>query len=248
LRASISDKYWVIKRDPKAGAARRERFLQGTAGFWSTDRSLTVLLVLLIGNIFVVPLARFATWGRLTGRGILSLIIISGIVTTIKDRRLIALGVILAISSLFMGLEDVEHPNFYLHVINDLYSLLFIGFLAILILRQAFRPGPITSRRIQGSVAVYLLLGLLWAVAYEIVEVLSPGSFSIGARQGATLSQLGYFSFTTLTTLGFGDILPISPTARSLVVLEGLVGQLFPPILIARLVALEIEYHRSPRD
>jgi hypothetical protein len=238
----------VIKRNLKAGAARRERLLQGTAGFWSTDRSLSVLLFLLVGNIFLVPLARFATWGRLTGRAILSLIIISGIVATIKDRRLIALGVILAISSLFTGLEDVERPNFYLHLINDLYSLVFIGLLAFVILRQAFRPGPITSRRIQGSVAVYLLLGLLWAVAYEIVEVLSPGSFSVSARQGATLSQLGYFSFTTLTTVGFGDILPISPAARSLVVLEALVGQLFPAILIARLVALEIEYHRTPRD
>jgi len=238
----------VIKRNLKAGAARRERLLQGTAGFWSTDRSLSVLLFLLVGNIFLVPLARFATWGRLTGRAILSLIIISGIVATIKDRRLIALGVILAISSLFTGLEDVERPNFYLHLINDLYSLVFIGLLAFVILRQTFRPGPITSRRIQGSVAVYLLLGLLWAVAYEIVEVLSPGSFSVSARQGATLSQLGYFSFTTLTTVGFGDILPISPAARSLVVLEALVGQLFPAILIARLVALEIEYHRTPRD
>jgi Ion channel len=238
----------VIKRDPKAGAARRQKLLQGTAGFWSTDRSLTLLLVLLIGNIFLVPLARFATWGRLTGRGVLSLIIISGIITTIKDRRLIALGVIFAVGSLFMGLEDVEHPDFYLHLINDFYSLIFIGFLAIVILRQAFRPGAITSRRIQGSVAVYLLLGLLWAVAYEIVEILAPGSFSVNARHGATLPQLGYFSFTTLTTLGFGDILPISPAARALVVLEALVGQLFPAILIARLVALEIEYHRAPRE
>jgi voltage-gated potassium channel Kch len=78
------------------------------------------------------------------------------------------------------------------------------------------------------------------------VELLHPGSFSIAAqRGGATLPQLGYFSFTTLATLGLGDVLPISPLARSLVVLEALVGQLFPVILIARLVTLEIQYQRK---
>ena len=91
-----------------------------------------------------------------------------------------------------------------------------------------------------------MLLGLLWAVSYEIVEMLNPGSFSIASqRGGATLPQLRYFSFTTLATLGLGDILPISPLARALVVLEALVGQLFPVILIARVVTLEIQYQRN---
>jgi len=63
----------------------------------------------------------------------------------------------------------------------------------------------------------------------------------------AILPQLAYFSFTTLTTLGFGDIVPLNPLARSLVVLEALVGQLFPVILIARLVTMEIDYHQRTR-
>lgn len=230
-------------------ARRRAIIFQKATGFWSSDQSLTVLLALLVGNIFVVPLARFATWGRLTGRSILSLIIISGIIATVRDRRIVAAATVLAVGSLCMGWADVERPNLYLHLSNDAYSLLFLFYLVVLIIRQVFRAGPITMRRIQGSVAAYLLLGLLWAVAYEIVEVVSPGSFTISAQPGIpALPQLGYFSFTTLTTLGFGDILPISPAARSLVVLEALVGQLFPVILIARLVALEIEYHRGGRS
>jgi hypothetical protein len=92
-------------------------------------------------------------------------------------------------------------------------------------------------------------MGLLWAFAYEVVELLQPGSFSLKTQSsGDTLSQLAYFSFTTLTTLGFGDILPVNPLARSLTVLEGLVGQLFPLILIARLVAMEIEYQRTGKQ
>ena len=92
-------------------------------------------------------------------------------------------------------------------------------------------------------------MGLLWVFAYDIVELLQPGSFSLKTQSsGGALPQLGYFSFTTLTTLGFGDILPVSPLARSLAVLEGLVGQLFPVILIARLVAMELEYQRTRKQ
>jgi Ion channel len=73
-------------------------------------------------------------------------------------------------------------------------------------------------------------------------------SWSKGEPPEVPKAQLGYFSFTTLTTLGFGDILPVSPLARSLAMLEGLVGQLFPVILIARLVAMELEYQRTRKQ
>jgi hypothetical protein len=204
------------------------------------------LLLLLVSDIFIVPIAEFATWGRLAGRAILSLIIISGLIATVRDRRLILLAIVLSVVSLFLGWEDIERPKRYLHLFNNLYSWVFIACLIVLILRQVFRAGPITPRRVQGSIAVYLLLGLLWAVSYEIVELLNPGSFRIASqRGGATLPQLGYFSFTTLATLGLGDVIPLSPLARALVVMEALVGQLFPVILIARLVTLEIEYQRN---
>jgi hypothetical protein len=219
-----------------------------TAGFWSSDRSLSAMLILLVGNIFLLPLAQFATWGRLAARSILSLIIISGVMATIRDRRIILIATAVALGSLGVGWEDIERPNVYLHLLNDLDSVLFISFFIVLITRQTLRAGPITGRRVQGSVAVYLLLGFLWGVLYETVESLRPGSFSIGTGNGVVdIQQLGYFSLTTLTTLGIGDILPISPLARSLTVLEALVGQLFPVILIARLVAMEIEYQRERR-
>ncbi len=206
------------------------------------------MLVLLVGNIFIVPLTAFATWGRFAARMILSLVIISGVIATVRDRRIVLLAILLALGSMFAGWEGLERANLYLHLFNDVYSLLFIGFLVVLILRQVFRSGPITVRRVQGSVAVYLLLGLLWAVCYEMVELAQPGSFAVFGQKGmAILPQLAYFSFTTLTTLGFGDIVPLNPLARSLVVLEALVGQLFPVILIARLVTMEIDYHQRTR-
>jgi hypothetical protein len=201
-----------------------------------------------VGNIFSAPLTEFATWGRLAARSILSLIIISGVIATVQDRRIVALATVLALSSMFLGWEGLERSNLYVDLFNNLYSLLFVGFTAVLILRQVVRAGPITPRRVQGSVAIYLLLGILWAICYEIVELLQPGSFGVfGRKDTAALPQLAYFSFTTLTTLGLGEIVPLRPLARSFVVLEALVGQLFPVILIARLVSMQIEYHQSNR-
>ena len=82
---------------------RRARITRRAQGFWSSDQSLTVLLVLLVANIFMVPIAQFATWGRLSGRAILSLIIISGLIATVRDRRIIVLAVALTVVSVVVG-------------------------------------------------------------------------------------------------------------------------------------------------
>ena len=90
---------------------RRARMILRAQGFWSSDRSLTALLVLLVANIFIVALAQFATWGRVSGRAILSRIIISGLIATVGDRRIIVLAVALTVVSVVVGWEDAQRPN-----------------------------------------------------------------------------------------------------------------------------------------
>jgi hypothetical protein len=87
-------------------------------------------------------------------------------------------------------------------------------------------------------VAAYLLLGLGWALAYELVALLDAGAFSGTGLAGSPRYPFVYFSFVTLTTLGYGDVTPVHPVARSLAIAEGLTGQLYPAILLARLVSL----------
>ncbi len=109
----------------------------------------------------------------------------------------------------------------------------------------------VTARHIQGAIAVYLMMGLIWGLAYGVVELVQPGAFDlpemaqvgghIEARQH-DLRNLVYFSFVTLTTLGYGDISPANAGARNLVIHEALTGQLYLVILIARLVSLEIAH------
>ena len=110
--------------------------------------------------------------------------------------------------------------------------------MALVVLAQTFRAGPVNFHRIQGAVAAYLLLGLAWALAYELVSLLAAGAFSFAGSGGPERPDFVYFSFVTLTTVGYGDVTPVHPVARSLAVAEALTGQLYPAILLARLVSL----------
>ena len=215
--------------------------------FWSTDHSLTVLLVLLGIVLFVVyPLRDLGVVGRaFIGVGF-SLILVSGVGVVAKSPvPAVLVGSLVAVNLALHWLSFWRGgPN--LAVWDATMSLVFCGVLTAVVLVQVFREGPITAQRIQGAVAVYLLLGLGWAFAYRLIAIARPDAFVFAGAMEGTLRddhtwRFVYFSFITLTTVGFGDITAAHPVARSLVLGEALVGQLFPAILLARLVSLEIE-------
>ena len=113
--------------------------------------------------------------------------------------------------------------------------------------RAVFAPGLVTSHRVLGAIVLYLNFGLMCTTAYRLIWDLVPNSFN-GIAEGTTSLRasgtLLYFSFVVLTTIGFGDIVPVHPFARSLADLEGIIGQLYPATLLARLITLELESHR----
>ena len=122
----------------------------------------------------------------------------------------------------------------------------------LIVLWWVYREGPVTGHRVRGAIAAYLLLALCFSLAYDLIEYVHPGSFTLppgGAQDIQTRSALFlYFSVVTLTTVGFGDIAAVHPVARSLVMVEAVVGTLYPAILLARLVTLEIETRRSQKS
>jgi hypothetical protein len=203
--------------------------------FWELDLGLSVILGLLILVVFVLP--PFA--GRAGERTPLidiafSLLLIAG-VAGIQGSPTVR-GLLLALAALATVIRWLPWAT---ATPTTLSSLVCLGLMAILVLIQAFRAGPVTVHRIQGAVAAYLFLGLAWAYAYELVAALAPGAFA-AAQPGALPGRgLMYFSFVTLTTVGYGDITPVHPAARTLALLEALTGQLYPAILLARLVSLQ---------
>jgi hypothetical protein len=108
--------------------------------------------------------------------------------------------------------------------------------------REVFATGKITYHRIMGAISLYLLVGMTFVALFTFVGLIIPNSFSgLSFKDNLALaSNLNYFSFVTLTTTGYGDIVPVHPIARSLCNLESIIGQLYPATLLARLVSLEV--------
>ncbi|HVO22444.1 MAG TPA: potassium channel family protein [Candidatus Margulisiibacteriota bacterium] len=222
-------------------------------GFWSTDRSLSLLVLSLALVIFVVPpLQQLGLAGRLLVTLFFSFLLLSGVAAVAKTARTTVVVGGLVLATLVVRLVRLWLGGGSLVMSDALFSALFCIIMAVVVLAQVLREGPITVYRIEGAVAFYLLLGLAWAFAYELVELHWSNAFVLPSWATTNpnddpTGRFVYFSFVTLTTVGYGDITAVHPLARSLVTLEALVGQLFPAILLARLVSMEL-YHRQAQD
>ena len=125
-----------------------------------------------------------------------------------------------------------------------IFSALFFALALILILSHVKKQREVTRDVVMGAVCAYFLLGIIWAHIYFLLEIASPGSFSLTREFSRNPAHFIYFSFITLTTVGYGDILPVSNPARSLAVLEAMVGQMYLAVTMARLVAVHISQTR----
>ena len=130
-----------------------------------------------------------------------------------------------------------ESFNFYLVGLSA--NTLFLAIAIAVLIKKIFSETKITAETIKGGISVYFLIGFLWAYLYSLLLLLDRQALSF-ARGSFEYASLTYFSFTTLTTLGYGDITPINWLARNLTILESTFGQLFLTVLIARLVGLHI--------
>jgi len=126
------------------------------------------------------------------------------------------------------------------------FATLFYALTMVMILSQVNKQREITRDVVMGAVCAYFLIGILWAHIYFLLESVSPGSFSLAKELSREPAHFIYFSFITLTTVGYGDILPVSNPARSFAVLEALIGQMYLAVTMARLVAVHIsQAHRQ---
>jgi hypothetical protein len=123
---------------------------------------------------------------------------------------------------------------------EELFGALFIAYVLGLILSFIVRQHRVTTDVIMAAVCGYFLLGLMWAFIYFFVEAALPGSFQLAQGASDADNKFIYFSFVTMTTIGYGDVLPLSNAARSLAVLEAVMGQLYLAVTIARLVGIQI--------
>jgi hypothetical protein len=213
--------------------------------FWSAENALTTLLIFTLAYLFVVCALGDFGFGDLVGRVMFSFIIVTGVLTTFRERWLRILVIVLAVASLSLTWLGHLHPEWSLTLLNTFFGLLFLFLLLAILIVQVFQTGAVTPHRIRGAIVVYLLLGGMWSFFYFIIALTIPNSFhwpkglAVGDLQ-AVQQTLTYFSFITLTTTGYGDITPAIPLTRTLAMFEALVGQLYLVITLARLVSLAV--------
>lgn len=227
-------------------SARRPRWplVAALTRFWANDKGLSVFSALLLVVAFVLPPLLPRGGGRsLVGDAVSALLLLSGVLA-LREWRLVRLVLLpLALVTLAIDLGGWFLPIGTPWVLGTSLVLLLL-FLAV-VLGQTLRSGPITFHRLQGAIAAYVLLGVLWAYAYALVEALRPGAFTGPLDAAGGARAFLYFSFVTLTTTGYGDVLPVHPAARSLANLEAVTGTLYVATLVARLVSLAV---RPGRD
>ena len=218
------------------------RMWTATARFWETDRSLSILLLLLIvGELVLPPLMPGRVHRGPVADLVASLLLLAGVFAVWGERRWV-FRLVLLFSAIAVPTRWGSRlvPGGELASWRAVTELAALVLLTLVVLSKVLRPGLVTRDRLQGGIAAYLLLGLTWANAYQWAALHDPAAFSGAVAGGAGSSQWVYYSLVTLTTMGYGDITPVSDVARSLAVGEALTGQLYLAILISRLVALEL--------
>ncbi len=157
----------------------------------------------------------------------------TGIGFTVSVLVVVVLGMLLNVSGLS-----------YLHL---LILTLFFAWVIWLAAKQVLFTGPIDGNKIVGAICIYLLIGLVWTLSYLLIAQAIPGAFN-GLEQAVwydNFADVAYYSFVTLTTLGYGDISPVIPIARFLVYMEAIVGVFYMAILVASLIGIRTSRLKS---
>ena len=172
------------------------------------------LLIALVAFVTIVPVLEAVGYGGTIFTIFVSTILLSAAYAVSESRGQFYLTLILAGPAFalrwinnFLGIPQLEF-------IADILTALFLLVVAMLILTHVLRDEKVSREKIFAALSVYLLLGVIWAFLFFFVDFLVPGSFRYGQEQVLTEAQMVYYSFVTLTTLGYGDIVPVSPCPR----------------------------------
>jgi hypothetical protein len=216
-------------REPAAHRPGRRRF------------STVQLLVALALLFFSFPFVEEVKGGDVIVSILLSLVLLSAVVAVADRKGVFFIALLLAIPAI--GGRWINHfrPDLIPPSVFLTAGLILIAFVVANLLRFILRAPSVTLEVLCASISAYLMLGLMWTVAYWLVDQITPGAFAFntnGSRQSMNGFNAFYFSFITLSTVGYGDITPLSRIARWLAAMEAMTGMLYVAVLIARLVSL----------
>ena len=196
---------------------------------------LAALVLCLVATPFVQGLKQ----GQLYDAVLFTLVMCTGLIASGYRRRLAFALVSFALAAMWL---NQFWPNRCPALTFLLPATAFLGVVIASLLGFIIRAKRVDANVLCAGISIYLILGLLWGLAYTMVAQMHPNAFAFGTRAGKAATMGGftamYFSFTTLMTVGYGDITPVADVARMLAILEAMTGTLFVGVMIARLVSL----------
>lgn len=206
---------------------------------WESEMSLRIFFIsIVVLNFILTPLAASHQSGTIIARTFYLFLIISGSYALIEKKKYTYTIIVFSITAFIVWIISSESRILWVDAADGLMQVLFYLIFLLLILIKVFRGGVFNLMRVEGAMTGYLLIGNLFASLYYTLNIVL-GSNIFHLPGGDNISGFMYFSFTTLTTLGYGDIVPLHPIVRSMSNMEAVIGQLYPAVLIARLISLE---------
>jgi hypothetical protein len=200
-------------------------------------------MVLLFGLLFGHPLIS----GSLVNSIFLGVMLLSALMVSNDEPRVRRIVIISAIPAVVLVVCDIFFDDLVRSLIHrpvwpvlGALTVVFLGYSGWLVLRSLLKTQEVTLNEVVGTINFYLIIGFVWAYMYMLTEFVSPGSFNINPAEGESGGSLLYFSFVTLTTLGYGDITPQKPFAQMLTAGEAVIGQLYVAIVVTYLLSVYI--------
>ncbi len=198
---------------------------------------LRALLASLVLLLLLFPVLDEGLVGRAVLVIVSTAIGLSGAYAASRERRRLATALLLAMPALAARWAFLFQNTPGVRGVALVTSIVFYVYTLLLILNYVLRTEEVSADELYGAVSVYILLGFVWGMAYGLLELVRPGSIR-GTSGQLVPGDFMYFSFITLMTVGYGDMSPVGPIARSLAIVEAMVGVIFVAVLIGRLVGL----------
>lgn len=201
----------------------------------------TALFISLLGTFVIYPFVPNLFHRDLILGAFVAIVILSSLYSISNNRKNLLIALVLAVPSLILSIVGASSSSASYVSLACFFKIFFLLYIILLSLFYFIKERTITKETILGAISIYLLMTLLWAHIFNLLEILSPGSFQGFQSMGENpMSRFLYFSIVTQTTLGYGDVTPLTLPAQILSGLEAMLGQLYLTILIARLIGLHI--------
>jgi hypothetical protein len=221
------------------------------------ENKFTILLLSLLLNILLIPAVaslssdQFPNIGRIALSASITLLMFVAIFVTSTSRLTKGIALLLMLPALVLMWARLGIPySSWQYILQQLLLAAFLCLVTISLIKYVFTCKKVTFDLINAALCAYLIIGFLWVSLYAVVESTHPGSFllpedGLGAfighdQNGDLFSRQLYFSFVTLLTLGYGDLVPVHSVTRLLAITEAFVGQIFLVVLVARLVGVHV--------